>query len=274
MDVSSRRAGILPVGRSPTQAGLSPSSFLLRSLAAPKCNEGGSAVKIIIIMAMRARIGKIARLPGNVRNELNRRLHNGAFGKDLVPWLNTLPEVTPVLAARFAGRPITEDNISEWRRGGFQDWLREKERRVRLRELTAEYHDGDPEEHAAQFDAHLQQRLVLELTEELERLSTLTDRTERFKCLIRLSREYCRVQRSRNRGLEIGLFHTKAQVHSNPFSQGLPPIGASRAFSDKRPRGEGGSPRMPCAPPAPPDASNRTRPRPRTFEDEKAGDGA
>jgi hypothetical protein len=222
---------------------------------------------------MRARVGKIARLPGSLRNELNRRLYNGALGKELVPWLNALPEVNHVLAERFAGRPITEDNISEWRRGGFQDWLRERERRARLRELTAEYDHGDPEEDASQIDAHMQQRLVVELAEELERLSAMTDRAERFKRLVRLSREVCRVQRSRSRSLEVGLFKAKAQFHSSPFNPNSRPIGASRAFSDKRGMGGAGYPQRTET--ANSDASNRPRPRalPRIFagEDKKPG---
>jgi hypothetical protein len=33
-----------------------------------------------------ARVGKIARLPAAVRDELNRHLENGALGKNIVPW--------------------------------------------------------------------------------------------------------------------------------------------------------------------------------------------
>jgi len=58
---------------------------------------------------MRARTGKIARLPVAVREELNHRLENGALGRELVPWLNELPEVKQILAERFAGRPILEE---------------------------------------------------------------------------------------------------------------------------------------------------------------------
>ena len=43
------------------------------------------------------RNGKIARLPRGVRQELNRRLHEGEQGKRLVAWLNALPEVQPEL---------------------------------------------------------------------------------------------------------------------------------------------------------------------------------
>jgi hypothetical protein len=70
-----------------------------------------------------ARIGRIARLPHEVREELNRRLRGGEKARRLVPWLNSLPAVQAVLKAEFAGRGIREQNISEWRKGGYRDWL-------------------------------------------------------------------------------------------------------------------------------------------------------
>ncbi len=69
------------------------------------------------------RIGKIARLPHELREELNRRLQDGEPGAELVGWLNDQPEVQTVLAEHFAGRPITEQNLSEWKQGGYGDWL-------------------------------------------------------------------------------------------------------------------------------------------------------
>ena len=68
------------------------------------------------------RNGKIARLPKAVRDTLNRRLRDGEPGKRLVAWLNPQPEVQAVLAAEFGGRPITENNLSEWKTGGFREW--------------------------------------------------------------------------------------------------------------------------------------------------------
>ena len=159
---------------------------------------------------MRTRTGKIARLPGAVREELNRRLHNGVLGQEIVPWLNELPDVQRVLADLFGGRPISEDNLSEWRRGGFQDWLLQEERRVRIDQLARDYENLGLEESARRREAQLQERIALEWMEELERLSTMTDRKERWKRLQRISQEMCRLQRTRLRGSEVALLHARA----------------------------------------------------------------
>jgi hypothetical protein len=51
-----------------------------------------------------AQIGKIARQPLQVRNELNRRLCEGEPGTKLVAWLND--EMRVWLANDFEGRPL------------------------------------------------------------------------------------------------------------------------------------------------------------------------
>ena len=73
------------------------------------------------------RNGKIARLPRAVRQELNRRLDEGEQGKKLVVWLNDLPGVQAIVAAEFGGKPIREQSLSEWRKGGYRDWLAQQE---------------------------------------------------------------------------------------------------------------------------------------------------
>jgi hypothetical protein len=72
---------------------------------------------------MNARNGKIARLPRSVREELNERLERSEESPQLLDWLNALPEVKKVLKSDFAGAPISKQNLSEWRQGGFQEWL-------------------------------------------------------------------------------------------------------------------------------------------------------
>lgn len=73
------------------------------------------------------RNGKIARLPRAVRQELNRRLHDGEQGKRLVAWLNARADVRAVVEAEFGGNPIREQNLSEWKQGGYRDWLVQQE---------------------------------------------------------------------------------------------------------------------------------------------------
>src|ERR1700733_7267883 len=73
------------------------------------------------------RNGKIARLPASVRDELNQRMENGEEGPKLLAWLNGLSEVQKSLEASFDGAPVTKQNLSEWRLGGFREWQTRRE---------------------------------------------------------------------------------------------------------------------------------------------------
>ena len=55
-----------------------------------------------------ARNGKIARLPREFREEVNRRLQDGEPGGSLLAWLNPLPGVQAVLAREFGGCRISK----------------------------------------------------------------------------------------------------------------------------------------------------------------------
>jgi hypothetical protein len=86
------------------------------------------------------RKGKIARLPRTIRDEVCRRLDDGETAATILPWLNELPQVKTVLGREFAGAEISPQNLSEWRNGGFEDWLRDQERVAnvgRLADLAA-----------------------------------------------------------------------------------------------------------------------------------------
>jgi len=88
-----------------------------------------------------SRHGKIARLPKAVREELNRRLADGATGRSLVEWLNAQPEVQALIDSEFAGHPIREQNLSQWKSGGYRDWLHQQE----ALELMASLHESTGE---------------------------------------------------------------------------------------------------------------------------------
>ena len=94
---------------------------------------------------MNARNGKIARLPSSIRRELNERLDNAGEGPEILDWLNALPEVQEVLEGKFKGVPISKQNLSEWRQGGFQEWLLRRELCEQAEEMAelAEEMDGN-----------------------------------------------------------------------------------------------------------------------------------
>ena len=97
------------------------------------------------------RKGKVACLPLELRQGINTRLRDGETGGGLVAWLNGLPEVQAVMAAEFEGAPIREQNITEWRRGGYLDWLDAEDSFEvvhRLRDGGAEFLEDEKEEEA------------------------------------------------------------------------------------------------------------------------------
>src|SRR5512140_3875409 len=63
------------------------------------------------------RNGKVARLPEPVRNRLNLMLQDGLPYRDIIARLQE---------AGCLPYPLSEMNLSNWYRGGFQDWLRDQ----------------------------------------------------------------------------------------------------------------------------------------------------
>ena len=152
------------------------------------------------------RNGKIARLPREIRNQLNQRLRDGEMAIQLVEWLNSLPEVQAVLAAQFEGRAINEQNVSEWRAGGYRDWERQQEARGCLQELAGRT-EGWEEEIKSE---EISQRLTMVLAVELARASqALLEQelppAERWKQLRELLREVQGLRGEDRRGKWLGM---------------------------------------------------------------------
>jgi len=147
---------------------------------------------------MKIRISKIARLPAEIRKQLNERLLNGELGRTILDWLNHLPETQTVLTALFAGKPVTHQNLSEWRRGGYQDWLWHQQRLEwfdRFAEEAAETnaHDGCDDAHEA-----MGRFFVFEIGQALAALQKITNPDDRWARLQNLTREFCRLQNAHN----------------------------------------------------------------------------
>jgi hypothetical protein len=141
------------------------------------------------------RNGKIARLPLAVREELNRRLENGESGTSLRAWLHSLPEVQAVLRAEFDGRAINAQNLTEWRQGGYREWLAAQEARALAEHLGRETLSG-----ADQKYKDLPEMLALSLGARYfvvsGFLSGTTTRDEEWRLLRQFSAEVMRLRRS------------------------------------------------------------------------------
>ncbi len=95
------------------------------------------------------RTGKIARLPKSIRDQINLRLQDGQTAKPILDWLNNLPEVQQVLHTLFDGRPFNPTNLSQWRRGGYRDWLTAQD----ALSLLATLEDLDDADHQKLLDS-------------------------------------------------------------------------------------------------------------------------
>ncbi len=121
---------------------------------------------------------------------MNRRLDDGEEGKTLVDWLNALPEVQSVLSKQFGGRPVREQNLSEWKQGGFAEWQRHQQAHERVRWLTERAQDLDDAADEMEISNRLASVLAAELAASAETLlEETTDPKERWQRLRELLEE-------------------------------------------------------------------------------------
>ena len=139
------------------------------------------------------RNGKIARLPYDIREELNRRLRNGQFGSALLKWLNEQPVCVEVLNEEFDGRPISKQNLSEWRLGGYKDWERKEEARQRVNVLMEKAEDLEQDAGGMAIADRLGTLLAAELAVAMEQVESIADPKERWSRLKEMGRELYRL---------------------------------------------------------------------------------
>jgi hypothetical protein len=135
-------------------------------------------------------IGKIGRLPKSIRDELGRRIEDGEPGKELVKWLNGLPRVQEILKERFDGRVITEQNLSEWKQGGHQEWLRHQQACEKLHWMVERADDLENEADGMEISDRLGSVFAAELASLAEKLlEEVTDPKERWQRFQEVLRE-------------------------------------------------------------------------------------
>ena len=141
------------------------------------------------------RLGKIARMPQSIRDALNERLQNGEEGKDLVEWLNGQAEAQEVLRAKFDGRAVSEQNLSEWKQGGYEDWLRLQEDCALARSMMERADELESESDGRPLEEMLVAPLALALARLLRAAEEQTDLGEKCRVVLGIARQLTQLRR-------------------------------------------------------------------------------
>ncbi|HWD93344.1 MAG TPA: hypothetical protein VG938_13460 [Verrucomicrobiae bacterium] len=182
---------------------------------------------------MITRLSKIARLPSAIREQLNRRLHNGEIGRTILPWLNELPETKLVLAELFEAKPVTHQNLSEWRHSGYQDWLRVQQRLEWYDSLTEQEAALKKSECADGYEA-MGSIFLFEIGQALAELQSIKKPERRWARLESLTREFARLQNAFNWSRRVHLERSKYQDKSpQPIPEFAEEDEAEEYFEDK-----------------------------------------
>lgn len=230
-----------------------------------------------------SRTGKIARLPREVREALNLRLLDGEAGGSLLRWLNARPDVRAVLDRDFAGRPVSPQNLSEWRHGGYREWLARREVFARAQDLaadadhltvatggcladrlaavvTARYADALSRwDTGAAAEFHRQMRALRGFCQDVVELR----RGDHSAARLRFEHE--RLDRARTRTAEELVRQFERWLEHPAVRACLGPDGAAAAASSAAVRQLFGLPGVPPASPSPPAGSNQIKPNQTGF---------
>jgi uncharacterized protein YdcH (DUF465 family) len=141
--------------------------------------------------------GKIDTLPTAIRDELNARLQDGQTGAVILPWLNALAPVKAHLKAKFNSAEITDQNLSNWRNGGYAKWQQRQAQAQRSRELV-EYARGLGKDSASIFDggAAIAGGILLETLEQLDSQTQVALIAEKPESLPKLINSLARLQQT------------------------------------------------------------------------------
>jgi hypothetical protein len=165
---------------------------------------------------MTTRLSKIARLPKNIREELNHRLEDGQLSRTILPWVNELPETKEILAEIFHGNAITHQNLSEWRATGYQDWLFHQDRlqwfsRLEEEDTETSQHDGCTDTYEA-----MSRFFIFEVGQAMEAARKIKNPQTRWARVEPIMEKFTRLQNSYNWSRRVGLEYDKCNEIPSP----------------------------------------------------------
>ena len=212
---------------------------------------------------MTTRNGKIARLPLEIREQLNVRLADGEPGNRLVEWLNSNPDVMRVMAEQFEGRPINEHNISEWRQGGYEEWLTLQ---TFLDETRILFENAGDVAGTGMTSDHLHIVLLAHHARLLKNLETMPEDEfrERLKAVTRLTASIMKMRRSEQNEVRLQLQRERLELLreiQSLKSASAPKASTSTSITGSPSASGTRQPAQPCVPPSAPSTASPADPR-------------
>ena len=164
------------------------------------------------------RTGKIARLPLHIRNQLNQRLEDGEVSDAILRWLNEHSTVQETTKRLFNSQPVSKQNLSAWRRGGFKEWQRLQESHAFLHRLVERSDDLTEKGGEIELTDRLAQLAAGELARVFERLLEQTDDPqERFKLVQALIRELVPLRAGSQRAAQLQLNREQSEIAGDRY---------------------------------------------------------
>ena len=182
---------------------------------------------------MSTRTSKIARLPKSVRHQLGQHLEDGRPGKDIVQWLNSLPDVQKVLADHFHGSPISEQNLSDWKSSGHQDWIKRQDAQEAALSLLTAGEDLDLEDDGQQRKLldNFAAVLAVEMSQlAMDLLAKETDPEKKWKRVCEINTQLSKLRRDHDRATRVKVTREKWNAEAERQKQAE----ARRAKEEKR----------------------------------------
>jgi len=173
------------------------------------------------------RKSKIARLPNVIRQELNERLRDGGRLDKLVKWLNSLPKVQAIMESEHEGKAVSQQNISDWRKAGYLDWLRDEEAKSWLAELKGGAEVLEKTVDGVEISKLFSARLAVEMTRQAQALLDKESKPEK-----RWER-VCEVHKQISRMRRDDMWNVRTRVWQERWQQELKELGQAEEREDR-----------------------------------------
>jgi hypothetical protein len=108
------------------------------------------------------------------------------------------------LDEHFDGRPITEQNLSEWKQGGFKDWQRHQETRALARDFLAEAEELEEEIGDTPLTDRLSETVALALARLLREAVNGEKGPGQRMAILEIAREFARLRRQDHQTERLG----------------------------------------------------------------------